>query len=46
MTAANEAATLRRGGAHSFTESWNDAMDFIASNSAALTRSQPAGAAP
>lgn len=46
MTAANESATLRRGGAQSFTESWSDAMDFIASSCAALTRGQPAGAAP
>jgi len=46
MTAVDEAATLRHGGAQSFAKALNDAMDLIESKSAVLVRSQPVGAAP
>jgi hypothetical protein len=46
MTAANEAATLRRGGAQSFTKYWNDAVELVASKNALLAGRQAVGAAP
>jgi transaldolase len=40
------AAQLQREGARSFTQSWRDLMDCIASKSAALAQADPGGARP